>query len=329
MEKAAAALLEGLNANGWVQLTRVVRYMEVYEEIAMRYNGIFRTLMGAALVLALMVPAQGFAQDESDATKRPLGVATGVMVQAYADRFDSLKVSWTQPMALDSQVALDDDDLRGPYTGYRIYYAEEDFSAPDAPVASGVSRVDVGLGVSGIIDGLKPAEKGSMYYVRVAVMNAAGVGPASGGDKAVPGTTEPALAPDRVTGVMVEPGDRMLMVTWGAPFSGHTSLTIKEYGVGYRTSKVGTKDPGTWLWLFVTEESAIVSNLASGTSYDVEVRATNSAGVKGPLSLSMSATTAMGVPTMPEILTFLLAVTLVGAGVYVIRRRSSTGLTPA
>ena len=32
---------------------------------------------------------------------------------------------------------------------------------------------------------------------------------------------------------------------------------------------------------------------------------------------------------MPEILTFLLAVTLVGAGVYVIRRRSSTGLTPA
>ena len=37
----------------------------------------------------------------------------------------------------------------------------------------------------------------------------------------------------------------------------------------------------------------------------------------------------MGVPTMPEILTFLLAVTLVGAGVYVIRRKGATGLTPA
>ena len=62
MEKAAAALLEGLNANEWVQLTSVVCYMEAYEEIAMRYNGIFRTLLGAALVLVLMVPAPGLAQ---------------------------------------------------------------------------------------------------------------------------------------------------------------------------------------------------------------------------------------------------------------------------
>ncbi len=61
-----------------------------------------------------------------------------------------------------------------------------------------------------------------------------------------------------------------------------------------------------------------------------EVSATNSAGVQAEkTSLTGQATTAMGVPTMPEILTFLLAVTLVGAGVYVIRRRSSTGLTPA
>ena len=37
----------------------------------------------------------------------------------------------------------------------------------------------------------------------------------------------------------------------------------------------------------------------------------------------------MGTPTMPEILTFLLAVTLVGAGVYVIRQKGATGLTPA
>ena len=71
MEKAAAALLEGLNANGWVQLTSVVRYMEAYEEIAMRYNGIFRTLLGAALVLALMVPAPGFAQDWYGPRQRP------------------------------------------------------------------------------------------------------------------------------------------------------------------------------------------------------------------------------------------------------------------
>ena len=35
------------------------------------------------------------------------------------------------------------------------------------------------------------------------------------------------------------------------------------------------------------------------------------------------------VPTLPEILTILLALTLVGAGVYVIRRKGASGLTPA
>ena len=97
MEKAAAALLEGLNANEWVQLTSVVRYMEAYEEIAMRYNRIFMTLMGAALVLALMVPAPGFAQTgtDDDEDKDNAAVPAPQLLKqwtliSFADRFDSL-----------------------------------------------------------------------------------------------------------------------------------------------------------------------------------------------------------------------------------------------
>ena len=41
---------------------------------------------------------------------------------------------------------------------------------------------------------------------------------------------------DRVTGVMVEPGDRSLMVTWTAPYAGHASLSIKSYSVEWRES---------------------------------------------------------------------------------------------
>ena len=126
--------------------------------------------------------------------------------------------------------------------------------------------------------------------------------------------------------VTIEPGDRMLMVSWTAPYSGHKTLSIESYMVEWSESDEDGDDAGD---VMVTTNSAVISNLKSNTAYDVQVTAMNSADQTGATSLPVEATTAMGVPTMPEILTFLLAVTLVGAGVYVIRRRSSTGLTPA
>ena len=108
------------------------------------------------------------------------------------------------------------------------------------------------------------------------------------------------------------------MVTWDAPYAGHAILSIKSYEVEWRESGDDWGDGGD---VTVTNNSAIISNLAANTAYDVRVTATNSAGETGESSLPVEATTAMGVPTLPEILTFLLAVTLVGAGVYVIRRK--------
>ena len=66
------------------------------------------------------------------------------------------------------------------------------------------------------------------YNVRVAAMNAAGVGPITPCSQSPSEGLGLQTHPDRVIGVMVEPGDRSLMVTWDAPYAGHASLSIKE-----------------------------------------------------------------------------------------------------
>ena len=303
----------------------------------MRYNGIFRpfgVILATALVVVLMVPAPGLAQDKVPATAPVTVMVMNVDVDDFADRFDSLEVTWDEAMPegepdQDAEgTDIPDTNIDGPFTGYRVYYSEDPFTPETVYTAAGVSQVNVsGADTEAvIIDGLDPDTE---HHVAVAAMNAQGVGPILLIEKE---STRGADAPDRVTGVVVEPGDRSLMVTWTAPYSGHSTLSIKGYWVQYRTSKTDDDDAGDWAQLpgGVPTNSAIIVNLESNTSYDVQVSATNTANpAAGPWSLTESATTAMGVPTMPEILTFLLAVTLVGAGVYVIRRRSSTGLTPA
>ena len=143
---------------------------------------------------------------------------------------------------------------------------------------------------------------------------------------AADGTVTDAKSPDRVVGVMAEPADRGLMVTWTAPYAGHATLSIESYTVEWRESGDDWGDGGD---VMVTNNSAVISNLESNTSYDVRVRATNDADKEGEWSLPIEAMTPMAAPTLPEILTLGLALTLIGAGVYVIRRKGATGLTPA
>ena len=82
----------------------------------MRYNGIFRVLgvlMGAALVLALMVPTPGLAQtgtdDKTKATAVPSNgsAPTAVGVQSFADRFDSVTVRWVETDPVNLTGSLD------------------------------------------------------------------------------------------------------------------------------------------------------------------------------------------------------------------------------
>ena len=132
----------------------------------MRYNGIFRALLGAALVLALMVPAQGFAQtgtkDKTDPDIVPDAdrAPTITSVQSFADRFDTLEVRWTEPSMVPDRPATgytaNPKIDEGPITGYRVYYSDEDFGPTGTPILN-ASFKDVGVGVSAEVTGLDPA----------------------------------------------------------------------------------------------------------------------------------------------------------------------------
>ena len=183
------------------------------------------------------------------------------------------------------------------------------------------STKDVGVGVSGIIDGLKP---GKTYQVRVAPRNAIGVGTIDDAADAASGIVTAAPKPDRVTDVTVTPGDRMLMIEWVEPFAGHSTLTIKAYHVWIRTSKTATADAGAWRDLGpVTTNSVVASNLTNDTSYDVEVNAKNSADAQGDRSVTVMATPSadgeempMETPALP-----LAGILLLGAGLVAAGRR--------
>ena len=253
-------------------------------------------------VLLLIVPAPGFAQeeDETDATVAP-GAVLGVEAQSFADRFDSLKVSWTEykPETLETDTDNDPipgDFTEGPITGYRIYYSKVLADVQAAGIAN-ASHVDVSGGdtESGTISGLKPA---TGYFVSVAARNAKGLGlmPTA---TATAVATEAAPTPDRVTGVMLEPGDRSLMVSWTAPYAGHASLSIKSYNVEY--SEEDSDDPDDWTAVAGASSmnTVLISNLDANTEYFVRVSAKNEY-VWGKTSVPVNATTDAEITTPPE-----------------------------
>ena len=240
------------------------------------------------MAVALLVPAAGLAQtgttDTTDPTTVPgsTTLATNVRALSFADKFDSLQVAWVEPTAVP--------DAEGPLNGYRIYYTEMTATTTALTAANllNASTKDVDVGVSGEIDGLTP---GKTYLVRVAPKNKVGVGTIDATADDPSGTVTTPEAPDRVTGVVAEPGDGMLMIEWREPFAGHSSLTIKEYHVYVRTSETDDDDAGDWRDVGpVTTNMATASNLTNGTMYDIEVSARNSADIVGPRSVAIMAT---------------------------------------
>ena len=253
-------------------------------------------------ILLLIVPAPAFAQDdETDATDLPTGTISGVNAQSFADRFDSLKVSWDEfePSLTQEEAAGDPiagHFSQGPITGYRIYYSKALADVQAGGIAN-ASHVDVSGGdtESATISGLKPA---TGYFVSVAARNAEGLGLTPTANETAE-TTEAAPLPDRVTGVMLEGGDRSLMVSWTAPYAGHASLSIKSYKVEY--SEEDSDDPDDWTAVAGASSmnTVLISNLEANTEYFVRVSAKNEY-VTGKTSVPVNATTDAEITTPPE-----------------------------
>ena len=102
-----------------------------------------------------------------------------------------------------------------------------------------------------------------------------------------------------MTGVTVKADDKMLSVSWTAPYAGHATLTITKYVVTYQTSKTATAALGSLQTLEVTGTSATLSNLTNDIMYDVYVMAVNSAKKDAPNSVKMTGTPKAGTTTTP------------------------------
>ena len=130
----------------------------------------------------------------------------------------------------------------------------------------------------------------------------------------------------QVTGVTVDAVDAQLVVNWTA-VDNATGYTVqwKSGGQGYNTGdRQATVTPGS--------TTHTIEGLANGTEYTVRVIATRTDANDGPPSAEVTGTTEMipmPTPTLPEIALLLLAMLLLGSGVYLLRGRQSGGLTHA
>ena len=130
----------------------------------------------------------------------------------------------------------------------------------------------------------------------------------------------------QVMGVGVAPGNAQLVVTWTAVDTA-TGYTVQwmSGGEDYNTGDQATVTPGS-------TTSHTIEGLANGTEYTVRVIATRTGTNDGPPSAEVTRTTEMmptPTPTLPEIALLLLAMLLLGSGVYLLRGRQSGGLTHA
>ncbi len=131
---------------------------------------------------------------------------------------------------------------------------------------------------------------GQSYQVRVRATNSAGSGPWSDAATATP-TASPS-APDKPV-VTLTPGNVEIEVEWTEPANNGAAIT--DYDVQYRQGNSGgwTDKPHTG-----TTRSTTIDSLTNGQSYQVRVRATNSAG-SGAWSDAATATPTASPRTVP------------------------------
>ncbi|MBU6245831.1 MAG: fibronectin type III domain-containing protein [Actinomycetales bacterium] len=131
---------------------------------------------------------------------------------------------------------------------------------------------------------------GTTYYVEVAATNAIGTGAASSPRVA----STPRTTPGASSGVLVTPGAGQLSVSWTAPVStGGSAIT------GYVARAVRAATGGSPARTCVSVTTACtITGLVNGTTYYVEVVASNLAGLGVPTSPRVSETPRT-VPTAP------------------------------
>ncbi len=205
------------------------------------------------------------ASSSESAAVTPLTVAsapTGV-VGTRGDR--QVALVWTAPA----------DTGGSPITDYVVQYRTHATLQSWQPFADGVSAA-----TQAVVTGL---ENGISYRFRVAAVTAAG----ESTNWTVLANVTPATVPGAPTGLLVEPSDGSVAVSWAAPSSGGSVIT--DYVVQYRTNVAGSPWQ-TFSDGVSTGTVATVTGLTNATAYVFRVIAVNAMGQGQPSAESPVAT---------------------------------------
>ena len=171
--------------------------------------------------------------------------------------------------------------------GYKIRYrrtsTSDSWVEKSAPSYYGYL---IGLTLTGLTNG-------QLYEVQVQARDSRGTGPWSSSARTTPNPTAPA-APALPT---LAPGDEQLDVSWNAPADYGSAIT--DYDVQYKLTSASASGWREWNSGMSTTLSATITGLTNGDSYQVRVRAENSAGA-GDWSAAASATPAAQAPSKPD-----------------------------
>lgn len=170
-----------------------------------------------------------------------------------------LTLSWTAPS-------------NSTVSSYNIYRSTSPITNAVNPIATGVTQTTFES---------TNLTNGTLYYYRVAAVNAAGVGALSNSASGTP--VAPLQVPAAPTGLTTQPGDTKVALSWTAP----AGSTVTSYNIYRSTSAISSAvNPVATGVTGTTFQSA---GLTNGTLYHFRVAAVNSAGV-GALSDPTTAT---------------------------------------
>ena len=211
---------------------------------------------------------------------QPCGVPTSISAPSYQS--GQVPLSWTAPS----------DDGGSSITSYIIQYNSTG-SAPWNTINTNSSYTS--YSITGLTNG-------TTYYFQVAAINGycnngTGYGPISG-LYSTTSTAIPSTTPDTPTGLTATGGVGSIYATWTAPsYTG--GAAISSYTLGYGLSGAGITN--TIGGISPSSLNYTITGLLNGTSYDIQVAASNASG-QGAYS-PLVTTTTFNIPSSPTGLT--------------------------
>lgn len=245
----------GYAATAWNSATggSVVASCETTELLACQLAGLSNGVPVYVSVSATTAVGTGPASARVAATPRTVPAVPGAVTVVAGDGV--LAVSWAAPAS----------DGGAPVSEYAVRAWTA--ATGGSPVGSCVTTTSTACTVADLVDG-------TAYYVDVTASNAAGAGPASA--PRVAGT--PRTTPGAVQSVVVAAKDGALGVTWVAPASDGgapiTGYTVRAWGAAVGGSALASCSTAAL--------TCDLTGLANGTTYYVDVTATNAVG-DGPV----------------------------------------------